>query len=420
MKKSFKVLLSLLLTAVILITSTMVFAAALPRPTQDEANAEGEQKIYFDFPDGIWGDWDNIKINKLNNAVPIYCHPYAICGNTIEFFEAGFEAMSEQCTYMGEVMRVRYDLNSSYSVETGETDPKTGKKVKVTYYRYIETHPDAEYGVIFSTTANGGFRTANIRLTSDCIGDTVVLDDPVRTRENEKNSAMQDYCAHWENHPDIGTLAIITSTGKFCDGCFPESQPRAQMLSSKLKDYLTDFIHYPYFQVHNTLSICDALGVTPEEVYEQYITDYADLISSGEVEPANNDPSDKENGCPVDFIRYKVVGLDNTETEKKLPSPDAVKEALGIYDEELDPDEPSEGQYEGRVEISLGDVDGDKEVSILDATCIQRELAGLTTEKFVRRAADADGDGEVTILDATFIQRWLASLPSNDKIGKRI
>ena len=68
----------------------------------------------------------------------------------------------------------------------------------------------------------------------------------------------------------------------------------------------------------------------------------------------------------------------------------------------------------------LGDVDGDGEVTIIDATCIQRKLASIATAKFVEAAADTDEDGEVTIIDATVIQRWLAQLPSNDNIGKPI
>ena len=67
-----------------------------------------------------------------------------------------------------------------------------------------------------------------------------------------------------------------------------------------------------------------------------------------------------------------------------------------------------------------GDVDGDDEVTIIDATCIQRELAGIPTEKYIEKAADADEDGEITIVDAAFIQRWLAQLPSNENIGKPI
>ena len=61
----------------------------------------------------------------------------------------------------------------------------------------------------------------------------------------------------------------------------------------------------------------------------------------------------------------------------------------------------------------LGDADGDGEVTILDATAIQRRLAQLKTVVFIRQAADADGDGEVTILDATAIQRYLAQLTSS-------
>ena len=68
----------------------------------------------------------------------------------------------------------------------------------------------------------------------------------------------------------------------------------------------------------------------------------------------------------------------------------------------------------------LGDVDGDDEVTIIDATCIQRKSANFLTAKYIEEAADADEDGEITIIDATVIQRWLVQLPSNDKIGKPI
>lgn len=69
----------------------------------------------------------------------------------------------------------------------------------------------------------------------------------------------------------------------------------------------------------------------------------------------------------------------------------------------------------------LGDVDGDGEVSIFDATAIQRKVADLATTAFVESAADADGDGSITVLDATAIQRHLAGLSTNAKgIGEPI
>ena len=57
----------------------------------------------------------------------------------------------------------------------------------------------------------------------------------------------------------------------------------------------------------------------------------------------------------------------------------------------------------------VGDVDLDGELSILDATHIQRRLVGLDEFSDLKEAlGDVDGDGEVNILDATKIQRILA------------
>ena len=69
----------------------------------------------------------------------------------------------------------------------------------------------------------------------------------------------------------------------------------------------------------------------------------------------------------------------------------------------------------------LGDVDGDGEVTIIDATFIQRHLASLAIPfKMNEATADTDGDGEITIIDATFIQRYLASLAVPYDIGNPI
>ena len=61
--------------------------------------------------------------------------------------------------------------------------------------------------------------------------------------------------------------------------------------------------------------------------------------------------------------------------------------------------------------VLMGDADEDGEVSILDATFIQRVLVDLQKPGAnFTIVADVDGDKEVTILDATFIQRYLAGL----------
>ena len=333
MKKSIK-LVSVALASLMAASAFSITASALPRPTKEECEAVGEQKIYFEFPDGTWGDWSNLKINKLNNTLPVYCNPYAVYGNEKEFFDPGWETKPGQCTYTGEGKTVFYDINSEMSINHySEVDDK-GKKVKLYYYRYMETEPGKDYGVLFSTTANGGFQTADVNMTADCLGDTVVLDDPIQTRENAANSAKSDYFAHWKNHSDLVTKANVLSTGKFVDGQFPQNQPKAQMLSNALKDYLTNFINVGYFQLESNQKIMEKLGVTPQEVYDQYMKDNADIINGGTVEPANPDKTDVDNGCPVDFIRYDKVKLNMDIEHKKLASPKEVRKVLGLPEEE--------------------------------------------------------------------------------------
>ncbi len=70
--------------------------------------------------------------------------------------------------------------------------------------------------------------------------------------------------------------------------------------------------------------------------------------------------------------------------------------------------------------LIIGDTDGDEEVTILDATAIQRHLASIPTATYIEEAADVDSDGEVTAIDVSYIQRYLAQMPAPDGIGKPI
>ena len=58
-----------------------------------------------------------------------------------------------------------------------------------------------------------------------------------------------------------------------------------------------------------------------------------------------------------------------------------------------------------------GDVDDDKEISILDATAIQRHLAGIALlDEEHQGRGDYDYSGDLTIFDATKLQRFLAGI----------
>lgn len=56
--------------------------------------------------------------------------------------------------------------------------------------------------------------------------------------------------------------------------------------------------------------------------------------------------------------------------------------------------------------VLYGDVDGDGQVAVIDATLLQRASAQLTTlDEDQKKRADVDGDGNVNVLDATLIQQ---------------
>ena len=85
-------------------------------------------------------------------------------------------------------------------------------------------------------------------------------------------------------------------------------------------------------------------------------------------------------------------------------------------DEWLELPEAFERSYEGTAQMCniakvghiYGDMDVDYDITILDATSIQRYLAGIIRCFYL--TADYDRDGEATILDATAIQRKLAGI----------
>lgn len=83
------------------------------------------------------------------------------------------------------------------------------------------------------------------------------------------------------------------------------------------------------------------------------------------------------------------------------------------------PTEPSTEPPTEPQKYLLGDADKDGVVTILDATVIQRVLAGFAVKAFDEKAANVSSDG-LNIVDATLIQRYLAEMTIPYPVGEWI
>ncbi len=68
-----------------------------------------------------------------------------------------------------------------------------------------------------------------------------------------------------------------------------------------------------------------------------------------------------------------------------------------------------------------GDIDGDGELSVYDATIIQRYEAGMTVKSDAEMIlhADVNGDGVTDVFDATYVQRYLVSMDTPYPVGEK-
>lgn len=120
------------------------------------------------------------------------------------------------------------------------------------------------------------------------------------------------------------------------------------------------------------------------------------------------------------FESLGEVVIPPTETIPSVAPPTQVTEPTQLPSETVIPTEitptetqvvPTETQAPTQPQFVLGDVDGDGEVSIIDATAIQLHVASIILiEEDAIPAADADRDGQISILDATQIQLFVAQI----------
>lgn len=70
--------------------------------------------------------------------------------------------------------------------------------------------------------------------------------------------------------------------------------------------------------------------------------------------------------------------------------------------------------------LVYGDVNIDGDITVIDATDIQKYIVGLVefTEDS-KSAADVDSDGVVSVMDATSIQKYIVGLEDCGRVGQQ-
>lgn len=120
-------------------------------------------------------------------------------------------------------------------------------------------------------------------------------------------------------------------------------------------------------------------------------------------------------------VRYGVARVDDYGAFKldteiiKLDNGDVQLWVNGIYPAVY------ASAIDDRRYCTVADVDMDDEVSVMDATHIQRYLSGVERfDDLQLKIADVDLDGETTIVDSTWIRRYLIKQAAPDSIGEKL
>ena len=354
--------------------------------------ADGETKVYFEVP----------TLESWGTTKTVYCHVYNVYGGT-PLTETSWQSKSELCKKDKDTGLYYFDTSKIGTIEEG-----------------------ADYALLFSTvdTEKGSHQTGNITLSKECLGDTVYVTGGMV--ENTEDSSKMDFEGAWKNNSDkYGAMAAITSTGKIVGKYFPVYQPKEQKIAQYIAAWAVKNAESTEGAVtpEKLTYLCSELGVTPEAVYAQYASDYAEQLADPvtypliaplttvadllgvnpepattepETEPATTEPATTE-PATTEPATTEPVTTEPATTEPATTEPATTEPAT------------TEPATEPEPQILYGDVDQDGKITIQDATEIQRLGLGIgaTEGSLASVLADVNGDGRISILDVTYVQKYL-------------
>ena len=363
--------------------------------------ADGETKVYFEVP----------TLESWGTTKSVYCHVYNVYGGS-KLTVTSWQAKSELCKKDAATGRYYFDTSTLGTIEEG-----------------------ADYALLFSTkdTDKAIHQTGNITFSKECLGDTVYVTGEMV--ENTEDSSKLDFEGAWKNNSDkYGAKAAITSTGKIVGKYFPVYQPKEQIIAQYIASWAvknaesTEGVVTP----EKLTYLCSELGVTPEGVYAQYASDYAEQLADPVTYPLIAPLTTVADLLGVDPEPATTEPETEPETTEPATEPETTEPATEPETTEPATTEPAttepattepattEPATEPEPQVLYGDVDQDGKITIQDATEIQRLGLGIgaTEGSLASVLADVNGDGRISILDVTYVQKYLCGGYNNTgKVG---
>ena len=332
--------------------------------------ADGETKVYFEVP----------TLESWGTTKTVYCHLYNVYGGT-PLTETSWQSKSELCKKDTATGLYYFDTAKLGTIEEG-----------------------ADYALLFSTvdTEKGSHQTGNITLSKECLGDTVYVTGEMV--ENTEDSSKMDFEGAWKNNSDkYGAKAAITSTGKIVGKYFPVYQPKEQIVAQYIASWAVKNAESVDGAVtpEKLTYLCSELGVTPEGVYAQYASDYAEQLADPVTYPLIAPLTTVADLLGVDPEPATTEPATEPETTEPATEPETTEPAT-------EP-ETTEPATDPEPQILYGDVDQDGKITIQDATEIQKLGLGIgaTEGSLASVLADVNADGRISILDVTYVQMYL-------------
>lgn len=290
--------------------------------------------------------------------------------------------------------------------------PQNFNDYVVVYYHGRALTPGKEYNLrdidnaVTTTVRNGYISTVKLRL-ADIAGYSYL---------------PSAYTAYWE--AVYNSSAYLMSAQRVNEGI-------------KLECVTTRGVGYYVFRLESGSFDYEQIATVNDAMTETYIDTTAHRTSSYtyKICEFTYDTNGDIVTSPFSSTRY-VTGVSPEDTEPPTEPPTLPPTEPPTLSPTMPPtepptvpptDPPTEGSSDAPSEpptghgnlLILGDADLNGEVTILDATSIQRHLARLSELNPIGlMISDVDGSNELTIIDATLIQRFLARLNSQYPIGR--